>query len=302
MAIVAGTSDNDSYGAQNPENERKAKNTMTTPNPLSMFTPDTDGLEPELANEVIRLAADEQQTLAAVNHRLDMLATMVHGVCKGDFCGFVVQGEKGLGKSHTVHQVLDMYDPTVPGNEEMPEEQRRSIRRFTGKITPLQLFLAMQEWNTPKCILLFDDCDSAWNEIDALNVLKAAMDTKARRIVTWATTSRLVREQSFEFKGQVIVITNAHMTSSHYKAFLDRVHKFPLKMSQREKLVKIKEIAMVSDSFDRDMAVQVMRHIENNLEMIGPRLSMRTFVKTYELVKIPIWKELAIETVFAEEQ
>lgn len=270
----------------------------TQPNPLF----ETAGLEPDLANDYLTIHADEQQALAAVNHRLDMLATMVHGVCKGDFHGFVVQGEKGLGKSHTVHRVLDEYDPTVPGNEEMPEEQRRSIRRFTGKITPLQLFLALQEWNTNKCILLFDDCDSAWNEIDALNVLKAAMDTKDRRIVTWATTSRLVREQSFEFKGQVIVITNANMVSKHYKAFLDRVHKFPLKMTSAEKLVKIREIAAMDTRYDRQLAAQVMAHIQNNVELIGPRLSMRTFVKTMELVKIPIWKELAIETVFSEEQ
>lgn len=275
--------------------------------PQTIFTANLDGLEPELAQDLIQLQTEERQILAAVNHRLDMMATMVHGVANGDFHGFVVQGEKGLGKSHTVHRVLDEYDPTVPGNEEMPEEKRRHVRRFTGKITPLQLFLALQEWNTKKSILLFDDCDSAWNEIDALNVLKAAMDTKARRIVTWATTSRLVREQSFEFQGQVIVITNANMVSKHYKAFLDRVHKFPLKMTAKEKLVKIKEIATLDPTYtstpeDRVMAAAVMSHIESNIELIGPRLSMRTFVKTWELVKLPIWRELAVETVFSEEQ
>ena len=258
-------------------------------------------LEPELASDFLRIHEHEVQTLRTVNQKLDHLAIMTRGVCEGDFHGFVVQGEKGLGKSHTVHRVLDEYDPTVPGNEDMPEEKRRSVRRFTGKITPLQLFLALQEWNTSKCILLFDDCDSAWNEIDALNVLKAAMDTKDRRIVTWATTSRLVREQSFEFKGQVIVITNANMVSKHYKAFLDRVHKFPLKMTREEKVVKLKEIASSDDRYDRILASQVMQHIENHLDLIGPRLSMRTFVKVYELVKLPIWRELAVSTVFSEE-
>lgn len=266
----------------------------TTPNAFA-------GLEPELAADYFRMQVQEQSALAAVNHRLDMLATMVKSVCNGDFTGFVVQGEKGLGKSHTVHKVLDMYDPTVPGNEDMPEEQRRSIRRYTGKITPLQLFLALQEWNTSKCVLLFDDCDSAWNEIDALNVLKAAMDTKDRRIVTWATTSRLVREQSFEFKGQVIVITNSSMISKHYKAFLDRVHKFPIKMTQAEKIAKMKSIAASDERYDRVMAAAVMQHIEDHLDLIGEQLSMRTFVKTYELCKMPIWRELAVQTVFTEQ-
>jgi hypothetical protein len=260
-----------------------------------------DGLEPELAQDLLRIHEHEQATLDAVNRRLGMLGTMVEGVCNGDFTGFVVNGEKGLGKSHTVHKVLDKYDPTVPGNEEMPEENRRTIQRFTGKITPLQLFLALQQFNDSKCILLFDDCDSAWNEIDALNCLKAALDQKDRRIVTWATTSKLVREQSFEFKGKVIVITNANMTSKHYKAFLDRVHKFPLKMTQEEKMVKLKEIAIADTRYDRDMAFQVMRHIENNITLIGTKLSMRTFVKCYELTKLPFWREFAVQTVFSEE-
>ena len=272
----------------------------TQTNPL-FNNNDAVGLEPELANDYFQFHQEEAAALAAVNHRLDMMATMVHGVCKGEFHGFVVQGEKGLGKSHTVHQVLDMYDPTVPGNEEMPEEQRRTIVRYTGKITPLQLFLALQQYNHSKCVLLFDDCDSAWTEIDALNCLKAAMDTKDRRIVTWSTTSRLVREQSFEFKGQVIVITNSSLQSKHYKAFMDRVHKFPIKMTQFEKLAKMKQIASVDPRYDRAHAAEVMQLIQDNIGLIGSSLSMRTFVKTYELVKIPIWRELAVQTVFTQE-
>jgi len=165
-----------------------------------------------------------QSVLAALNQRFELLEEMVEGVCRSKFYGFVIQGEKGLGKSHTVHKILDKYDPSIPGNENLPEEQKRSIKRYTGKITPLQLFLALQEYSSKKCILLFDDCDSAWNDLGALNVLKAAMDTKERRIVTWATTSRIVREQSFQFQGSVIVVTNAHMKSEHYKALDRKAH------------------------------------------------------------------------------
>lgn len=244
----------------------------------------------------------DEQVLEGLNKRFKMLADMTDGVCRGVFTGLIIQGEKGLGKSHTVHAVLDRYDPSVPGNEEMPEEQRRSIKRFTGKITPLQLFLALQEYSNKKCILLFDDCDSAWSDVGALNILKAAMDTKARRVVTWASSARVVREQSFVFEGSIIVITNAHMKSEHYKAFLDRVHKFHVKMTTREKALKIRDIAMNDSSYDRDLALQVAEFIIDNAEMIGPRLSMRTFVKTYDLVKFSSdWQDLARETVFVEE-
>jgi hypothetical protein len=245
----------------------------------------------------------DADVLSSINNRIALLSEMIVGVCESKFHGLTIQGEKGLGKSHNVHRILDTYDPSIPGNEDMPEDRKRSIKRFTGKITPLQLFLALQEYSGKKCILLFDDCDSAWNDIGALNILKAAMDTKPRRVVTWATTARVVREQSFEFQGSIIVITNAHMTSEHYKAFLDRVHKFRLTMTPREKIVKIREIASVSEEYDPVYAEQVVDHIEQNMDFIGPRLSMRTFVKAYDLAAFSTrWRELARETVYAEEQ
>lgn len=266
--------------------------------------PKTSDNNLRMETEMNTTQQNEQTVLDGLNQRFDLLAEMVEGVCQSKFYGFVVQGEKGLGKSHTVHAILDRYDPSIPGNEDLPEEKKRSIKRYTGKITPLQLFLALQEYSGKKCILLFDDCDSAWNDLGALNILKAAMDTKERRIVTWATTNtRVVREQSFQFQGSVIVITNAHMKSEHYKAFLDRVHKFKLAMTPQEKILKIRQIAAVSDQYDPVYADAVVRDIETNVDFIGPRLSMRTFVKAYDLAKFSShWKALARETVYAEEQ
>lgn len=244
----------------------------------------------------------DEQVLEGLNARYSLLAEMVRGVCEGNFPGLVISGEKGISKSHTVTQILDKYDPTVPGNEQMPDAQRRTIKRFTGRITPLQLFLNLQQNATKNSILLFDDCDSAWNNIDALNCLKAAMDTKERRTVTWATTNRQVRVESFVFEGAIILVTNAHMASEHYKAFLDRIQKFPVYMSGREKLLKIREIAKTSPDLDQDKATEVADFIEEHEPMIGKKLSIRTFVKTYELAKFsPVWRELAKISVFTED-
>lgn len=244
----------------------------------------------------------DADVLKNLNNRYNLLSEMVRGVCEGQFTGLIVSGERGISKSHTVHNILDRYDPKVPGNEEMPEEQRRSIKRFTGKITPLQLFLNLQQNADKKSILIFDDCDSAWNDIGALNCLKAAMDTKPTRTVTWASSSRMVRDESFVFEGSVIVVTNAHMASEHYRAFLDRVQKFPVYMTPREKILKIKEIAQNDDTYDRDLATQVANFIEECEPMIGNYLSIRTFVNTYALAKYsPMWQELAKISVFSQQ-
>lgn len=243
----------------------------------------------------------DEQLIEGLDKKFRMLGKMVHGVAQGAFNALTIQGEKGLGKSHTVHSILDSYDPSIPGNEEMPEENRRSIKRFTGKITPLQLFLALQEYSAKKCILLFDDCDSAWNDLGALNVLKAACDTKERRVVTWASSARVVREQSFVFNGSVIIITNAHMQSEHYRAFMDRVQRFPLTMTPREKMLKIRQIAMQDSAYDQQNALEVVEEIERNLDLIGSSLSMRTFVQSYKLRMFDAeWREMARETVFGK--
>lgn len=246
----------------------------------------------------------DEQILADLNHRFGLLSELTYGVCRGIFHGLIVRGEKGLGKSYTIHKILDEYDPTVAGNEEMPEPQRRTVKRFTGKISPYQLFVTMQQYASDKDILLFDDCDSAWEDISALNILKAAMNTQKPRYVTWQSSQNARgagRENSFVFNGSIIVITNAVMMGEHMKAFLDRVHRFNLTMSSQEKILKIAEIAKSSD-VDPVFAEPVVDFIREHLDQIGSRLSMRTFVKTYELAKFSKqWRELARITVFCED-
>lgn len=245
----------------------------------------------------------DEQILSDLNHRFNLLSELTYGVCNGIFHGLIVRGEKGLGKSYTVHKILDEFDPTIAGNEQMPEERRRTVKRFTGKISPYQLFITMQQYCSDKDILLFDDCDSAWEDVSALNILKAAMNTQKPRYVTWQSSlnSRAQRENSFIFNGSIIVITNAVMMGEHMKAFLDRVHRFNLSMSPKEKILKISEIAKGQD-VDPVFAEPVVDFIREHLEQIGPRLSMRTFIKTYELAKFSShWRELARITVFHED-
>lgn len=242
-----------------------------------------------------------QSVIENTEKKFMMLGRMVQGVAHGALRALTVQGDRGLGKSHIVHKVLDEYDPTVPGNERMEEEKRRSIKRFTGKITPLQLFIAMQEYSARKSILLFDDCDSVWTESDSLNILKAATDTKERRIVTWASSTSRVNQQSFEFSGSIIVITNASSANAHYMAFASRCNRYRLHLTPHEKLLKIWQIAESSPEYDRAAARDVYQFILENQETLGHNLNLRTFVLTYNLRTFDEhWKELAVETVFNE--
>jgi hypothetical protein len=73
-------------------------------------------------------------------------------------------------------------------------------------------------------------------------------------------------------------------------------------MTQREKLLKIREIAISDENYDPELASMIIDHISDNLDLIGNKLSMRTFVKVYELAKFSgRWPRLAKETVYVEE-
>lgn len=64
-------------------------------------------------------------------------------------------------------------------------------------------------------IVVFDDCDSVFSDKDAVNLLKAALDTSEKRVLSWiskATTgSKAIAPPRFEFKGQIIFISNLYM-------------------------------------------------------------------------------------------
>lgn len=249
------------------------------------------------------LQQTDVQVVEGMDKKFNTLARMVHGVAMGALTALTVQGDKGLGKSHIVHNVLDTYDPSIPGGDLLPEERRRSIKRITGKVTPLQLFTTLQDYANKKSIVLFDDCDSVWNEPDALNILKAATDTKPRRIVTWASSSnsRVGRDQSYLFEGSVIVVTNANPDNVHFRAFASRANKYRLRLSLREKLLKIAQITYYAQEYDRQMAMEVCQFIYDHAHLLGDRLDLRTFVHCYRLRTFdPDWQQLAIDTVFSE--
>ena len=76
-------------------------------------------------------------------------------------------------------------------------------------------------------MLVLDDCDSVLVDDVALNILKAALDTSKKRVVSWNTESRVLRQEdlpnSFEFKGGVIFITNINFKNVRSKKLKEQL-------------------------------------------------------------------------------
>ena len=147
---------------------------------------------------------------------------------------------------------------------------------------------------------MFDDCDSVLFDQIALNILKAALDTSAKRFISWNSDSRLLREEGipdrFEFKGSAIFITNVNFDNvrskkirDHLAALESRCHYLDLTMhTTREKMLRIRQIVRdgMLDSYDFDAGVseEIVDFMFDNLGRLR-ELSLRMVLKISDLRK-----------------
>jgi len=114
----------------------------------------------------------------------------------------VITGQPGLGKTFQVVALLN----------EMGMREGWDYVHVKGRASAAGMFITLYE-NRDK-LVIFDDCDSVFRDIDAVNVLKGALDSYDRRVISWISAKPLKdgdgdeMPRSFTFTGQVIFISN----------------------------------------------------------------------------------------------
>ena len=169
-------------------------------------------------------------------------------------------------------------------------------------MSSLGLYCKLYEYAAEGNVIVFDDCDSILMEDLSLNILKGALDSSARRFISWNTDSRILRSEGipdrFEFKGSAIFITNIKFENvkskrmrDHLDALESRCHYIDLQMdTSREKILRIKQIVgdgmLERYEFD-DIAIvrdELVEFIETNQEKLRV-LSLRMVLKLADLRK-----------------
>lgn len=227
-----------------------------------------------------------------VDRKYNRLMELTRGVAGKFLSGLAVSGERGLGKSYTIAHMLEEY------------AKERTVRKITGHISPLMVYNTLSDNRDEDCIIWFDDCDNAFTDATAMNILKAAMDTNEPRIVSWATTSRLAETPDFRFRGRVIISTNVKLGKSpHLAAFLDRIQWCNMFLTLDEKVYKIGQIAKSYPDTPPEIVDGALDWIKTHKERIGDLLSLRTFVKIVQLAKFsPNWPDLALAMIEETEE
>lgn len=280
-------------------------------NTVADFEPSSqEAMKTTLACSVDSDKTDEQ-ILNEITETFDILKEMTSAVGGGVVKGLVVSGAAGIGKSHTVEETLK-NELEVLGAMRGTKHMWESIH---GAMSAPKLYEKLYQFRDYSNVLVFDDCDGILYDEDALNILKAALDSKTVRTIHWNTNSMILERKdipnSFEYRGSIIFITNIDFTqvrspriSNHLQAIVSRCHYMTLGInSVREKMIHIKNVVDSTDmldhhGFDADGKQEVIDYVMTNASKLR-EVSLRSCLKVADLKKAmpERWKKFADKNV-----
>jgi len=171
-----------------------------------------DGIHVNAAGKAI-----EVEESFDINERFEILEDLVGMVATGESNACIVVGQGGLGKTHTVIQAFEANDVRDRDVLVAHAEVGTSIP-YEGTYTFVKGYLTARMlyqllWERNGSILVFDDADSIQKDMNALNVLKAALDSYQKRVISWHAKG--IEEEgipsSFEYTGRIVFISNMRM-------------------------------------------------------------------------------------------
>lgn len=236
----------------------------------------------------------DAQIMKRLRERFDILNDMTQAAVDGVVRGMVVTGPPGVGKSFGVEQVLNenrMFDKMAG--------KRDRFQVIKGASSAIGLYKVLFENADKGSVLVMDDCDTVLHDETSLNLLKAALDSGKKRMLSWNTDSALLRREGipdrFEFKGSVIFITNLKFEGTrgklkdHLDAIMSRCHYLDLTLdTMRDKFLRCKQLVadgMLDEyKFEKKQVSQLMNYMAANKENLR-EVSLRMVTKIADLMK-----------------
>jgi hypothetical protein len=249
--------------------------------------------------EVAVAAATEKQNRYGINERFGFVEKLVTMVASNVQPSAVITGEGGLGKTYTVTKTLEANGyKDISDLAEFQVGQvvntRKCFTMVKGFSTAKGLYRTLFENN--KSVIVFDDCDAVLKDPVALNLLKGALDSYGKRIISWNADMRdedLPR--SFNFEGRVIFISNMDQDRID-QAIRSRSMMIDLSMTLDQKIDRMEFIAESAEflpEYDKNVktdALALIREIKDDCKEI----SLRTLISVAKIrASNKDWKELA---------
>lgn len=227
----------------------------------------------------------------------------------GRIRALILAGPPGVGKTTPIEKIIE---------EEDPDYDRTVIQ--SGYMRPPHLFRLLYKYRNPNNLVVLDDMDSVWNDMNSLNILKKATDTTKTRHLVYGSDYKLEDEETgepipkhFEFNGSVMFITNMNFNAAkrsiklapHIEAMESRSFIVDLGMkTKRHLLLRIYQVANLEGLFDPygfnlEQKKEILDFITDNISSLR-EISLRTAVKCAQLMvsEGDSWTEMARVTMF----
>ena len=234
-----------------------------------------------------------------INTRFSFVEKLISMVATGVQPSAVITGQGGLGKTFTVIKTLTnagYVDASTLADFQVGQVVQRSKMFVTikGYSTAKGLFRTLFENNGS--VIVFDDCDSVLKDPVALNLLKGALDSYGKRIISWnADMKDEDLPRSFDFTGKVVFISNKAQNEID-QAIRSRSMMIDLAMTLDQKIDRMDFISK-SDEFMPEYSAEVKSDamaLIRTLKDDAKEISLRTLISVSKIrASNKDWKDLA---------
>lgn len=256
---------------------------------ISEFVSGSDTTSHQATSEV-----SDEEILDGQRRRFRTLDRMASGVISGKVRSMIVSGPAGIGKTYTIEGMLERAEM----------DGQIKYKKITGFVKATGLFKALWENRHDNAVILIDDADSAFDDEVAMNILKAALDSSKRRVISWASEKMFVDElgeaipNEFEYRGSMIFITNKNfetaiaqgkMMAPHFQALISRSFYIDLNFgSTREYILRIEDVLKNSDmaytlGLDESDTTFLVSYVKTNSTRMR-ELSLRMVLKLAKIL------------------
>jgi hypothetical protein len=264
----------------------------------------------EMMTPVVKAPVEtDEEVMTRIGERFDILDQMTKATIAGDVRAMIVVGPPGVGKSYGVEKQLEHS-----GLFDQLSGRKIKYEVIKGAMTPIGLYCTLYKHSDKNNVLVFDDCDSVFQDDLSLNILKAALDSGKKRRIYWNSDSAMLRREGvpdmFDFKGACIFITNLQFSNlkskklqDHLEALQSRCHFLDLTLNtMRDRFLRIKQIYRKGELFadydftqeQGDMVIEFMEQNQTRLR----EMSLRMALKIADLTRVSDtnWRALAATT------
>ena len=186
----------------------------------------------------------------------------------------VLTGMAGVGKTHLVKETL----------KGLGLRESYDFEHFKGKATAAGLYMTLYQ-NSDK-IVIFDDCDSVFKDDDAVNLLKAALDSYDTRKISYISTRPLKDEfgepipTHFEFTGKIIFISNINQSKLD-SAIRSRSFVADITMNTQQMFLRMTQLMNTMEPriplAAKEQALSIMKDLDS--KYAGVDINLRSFIK-----------------------